>query len=110
MNTNLCKPDYHINIVYGGGCCISHYKEYSQTLNLFESEYSNNHMIANSSDWTDYNDIIQYQESKYYCMISNGCFIKPPKPKTTINNMLMSAYLFNLRIIYKTYMYIIMFV
>ena len=44
------------------------------------SVYSENHMIVSSSDWTDYNDIIQYRESKYYCMISNGCFIGIPKP------------------------------
>ena len=37
-------------------------------------------MIVNSSDWTDYNDTIKDQESKYYCMISNGCFISIPKP------------------------------
>ena len=44
------------------------------------SVYSENHMIVSSSDWTDYNDIIQHRESKYYCMISNGCFISIPKP------------------------------
>ena len=44
------------------------------------SDYSENHMIVSSSDWTDYNDVIKYQESKYYCMISNGCFISIPKP------------------------------
>ena len=37
-------------------------------------------MIVNSSDWTDYNDTIKYQDSKYYCMISSGCFIDIPKP------------------------------
>jgi hypothetical protein len=39
------------------------------------SEYNNNHMSVSSSDWTDYNDVIKYRESKWYCMISNGCFI-----------------------------------
>ena len=37
-------------------------------------------MIVSSPDWTDYNDTIKYKESKYYCMISNGCFISVPKP------------------------------
>jgi hypothetical protein len=49
-------------------------------LKLFESEYFNNHMIVSSSDWTDYHDIIKSQESTYYCMVSNGCFINIPKP------------------------------
>ena len=44
------------------------------------SDYSGNHMIVSSSDWTDYNDVIKYRESEYYCMISNGCFISIPKP------------------------------
>jgi hypothetical protein len=44
------------------------------------SGYSNNHMIVSSSDWIDYNDVIQYRESKYYCMMSNGCFINISKP------------------------------
>jgi hypothetical protein len=37
-------------------------------------------MIISSSDWVDYNDVIKYNESKYYGMISNGCFINIPKP------------------------------
>jgi hypothetical protein len=37
-------------------------------------------MIVSSSDWSDYNDIIKYRESKYYCMVSNGCFINIAKP------------------------------
>ena len=39
-----------------------------------------NHMIVSSSDWTYYNDVIKYSEYKYYCMISNGCFINIPRP------------------------------
>ena len=80
MNKNNCRPDYHINLIYRGGCCVSHYREYNQTLKLFESEYSENHMIISSSNWSDYNDTIKYQESKYYCMVANGCFINIPKP------------------------------
>ena len=34
---------------------------------------------VSSSGWTDYTDTINYGESKYYCMISNGCFINIPK-------------------------------
>ena len=37
------------------------------------SEWSENHMMVSSSDWTDC-------ECKYYCMIPNGCFISMPKP------------------------------
>ena len=37
---NKKKPDYHINIVYCGGCHISHYREYNQKLKLFECNYS----------------------------------------------------------------------
>ena len=44
------------------------------------SNYSDNHMIVSSSDWTDYNDSIPYSESKYYRMISNGCFVSIRKP------------------------------
>ena len=44
------------------------------------SDYSDNHIIVSSSDWTDYNDGIKYRESNYYCMISNGCVISIPKP------------------------------
>ena len=44
------------------------------------SDYSDNRMIVSSSDWTDYNDVIQDRESKYYSMISNGCVISIPKP------------------------------
>ena len=36
---------------------------------------SKSHMTVSSSDWTDYNDIIKCRESKYYCMVPNGCFI-----------------------------------
>ena len=43
-------------------------------------DYSDNHMIVSSADWTDYNDVINYRESNYYCMMSNGCFISIPKP------------------------------
>ena len=77
-NKTSCGPDYHINIVYCGGCCVSHYREYNQTVKLFESDYSKTYLIVSSSDWTDYT--IKYQESKYYCMISNGSFINIPKP------------------------------
>jgi hypothetical protein len=80
MSKNTCRPDYHINLVYRGGCCVSHYREYNQTLKVFESEYSKYHMLVSSSDWSDYTDTIKYQESKYYCMISNGCFSNIPKP------------------------------
>ena len=80
MNINYHNSDYHINIVYCGGSCVSYYREYNQTIKLYMSEYSNNHMIVSSSDWTDYNDTIKYLESKYYCMVSNGCFISIPKP------------------------------
>ena len=44
------------------------------------TDYSNNHMIVSSSDWTDYNDVILYQDSNYQCMTSYGCFINIPKP------------------------------
>jgi hypothetical protein len=37
-------------------------------------------MVVCSSDWTDYNDMIKYQESKYYCIVSNGCPINIQKP------------------------------
>ena len=80
MNKHNCKPDCHINIVYCGGCCVSRYREYNQTVKLFESDYSKNYMIVSSSDWTDYNDTTTYQGSKYYCMISDGCVINLPKP------------------------------
>ena len=54
--------------------------EYSQSLKVFESDLSKTYMIVSSSDWTDYNDTIEYIESKYYCMISTVCFINIPKP------------------------------
>ena len=79
-NTTNCRPDYHINLVYCGGCCVSHYREYNQTVKLFESDYSKKYLIVSSSDWTDYNDTIKCRESKYYCMISNGSFISIPLP------------------------------
>ena len=79
-NKTNCRPDYHINLVYCGGCCVSLHREYNQTIKLFESDYSKNYLIVSSSDWTDYNDTIKYQESKYYCMISNGSVISIPKP------------------------------
>ena len=75
-----CGPDYHIHIVYCGGSCVSKYREYNRTLKLFECDDSKKYLIVSSSDWTDYNDTIKYRESKYYCMISNGCFISIPKP------------------------------
>ena len=74
------KSDCHINLVYLGGSCVNHYREYNQTLKLFECDYSKYYLIVSSSDWTDYNDSIKYQESKYYCMISNGSFINIAKP------------------------------
>ena len=80
MNRNNCKSDYHINIVYCGGSCVSYYREYNQTIKLYMCEYSNNYMIVSSSDWSDYTDYIKYRDSKYYCMISNGSFINIPKP------------------------------
>ena len=79
-NKITCRPYYHINIVYGGGCCVSQYREYHQTVKLFQSDYSKKCLVVSSSDWTDYNDTIQYQEPKYYCIISNGSFISIPKP------------------------------
>ena len=80
MHINNCKPDYHINLVYCGGSCVSYYREFNQPLKLLMSEYSENHMIVSSSDWTDYNDVITYRESKHYCMTSNGCFSSISKP------------------------------
>jgi hypothetical protein len=56
------------------------YNEYNQTLKLFESDHSKHHLIVSSSDWDNYNDTIKCRESKYYCMVSNGCFISIPKP------------------------------
>ena len=79
-NKMICRPDYHINTVQCGGCCVSHYKEYNQTLKLCERDDSNHYLIVCNSNWTDYNDTIKYRESKYYCMISNGSFINIPKP------------------------------
>lgn len=75
-----CNPDYHIHIIYCGGSCISKYREYNQTLKLSECDDSKNYLIVSSSDWTDYNDSIKYLESKYYLMLSNGCFISIPRP------------------------------
>ena len=80
MNNNYHKSDCHIHLVYSGGSCVTHYREYNQTLKLFECDYSKNYLMVSSSNWTDYNDTIKYQNSKYYCMISNGCFINIPKP------------------------------
>ena len=81
MTNNIdCGPDYHIHIVYCGGSCVSKYREYNQTLKLFQRDYSKHYLMVTSSDWTDYGGTIKYQESKYYCMISNGCFIRIPKP------------------------------
>ena len=79
-NTITCGLDYHINIVLRGGGCVSKYREYNQTLKVFECDYSKTYLIVSSSDWPDYNDTIKYQESKYYCMISNKCFVSIPKP------------------------------
>ena len=69
MNITKCKPDYHINIVYCGGSCISSYREFNQALKLFMSVDSKSQMTVSSSDWTDYNDIIKCRESKYYCVV-----------------------------------------
>ena len=44
------------------------------------SDYSDNHMIVPSSDWTDYNDVLKLRESKYYCIVSNGCSIIITRP------------------------------
>ena len=77
---NYHKSDCHINIVYLGGSCVNHYREYNQSLKLFECDYSKHYLIVSSSGWIDYKDTIKYRESKYYCMISNGCFINIPKP------------------------------
>ena len=41
---------------------------------------SESHMVVSSSGWVGYNDTINYRESTYYCMISNGSFITVPKP------------------------------
>ena len=80
MNLNNHKSDFHINIVYCGGSCVSYYREYNQTIRLSECDYSKNYLIVGSSDWPDYTDTIKYRNSKYYCMVSNGCFISIPKP------------------------------
>ena len=77
---NFHNSDCHINIVYLGGSCVNHYREYNQSLKLFECDYSKHYLIVSSSGWIDYKDTIKYRESKYYCMISNGCFINIPKP------------------------------
>ena len=53
-----CGPDYHIHIVDCGGSCVSNYREYNQTLKLFECDDSNNYLIVSSSDWSDYDDTI----------------------------------------------------
>ena len=84
-NSTTCKPDYHTKLVYCGGCCVSQYKEYNQTLKLIESEYSNSYLIVSSSDWTEYNDTINYQESRCYCLISDGCVSRKPKPDNLKN-------------------------
>ena len=57
VNISNHKSDYHINIVYCGGYCVSYYREYNQLLKLFMSEYCENRMIVSSSDWSDYNDV-----------------------------------------------------
>ena len=81
MNNNInCIPNYHINLVYSGGSCTSYYREYNQTLKLFECDDSKNYLIVSSSDWVNYNDIIKFRQSKYYLMLCNGCFINIPKP------------------------------
>ena len=80
MNIINPKSDYHINIVYCGGSCTTYYGEYNHTLKLYMSEYSNSHMIVSSSNWSDYNDFIKYRDSKWYLMISNGCFVSIPQP------------------------------
>ena len=79
-NNITCRPDYHINIVYCGGCCVSHYREYNHTLKLFDSQELKIYLIVCSSHWTGYHDRITYRESKCYCMISNGSSINGPKP------------------------------
>ena len=80
MNINNHQSDYHMYLVYSGGACVCHYREHTETLKLYMSDYSENHMIVSSSDWTDYNDVLKYQESHLDCMISNGCFISSTKP------------------------------
>ena len=39
-------PDYHIHIIYCGGSCISKYREYNQTLKLFESDEAKHYFIV----------------------------------------------------------------
>ena len=77
---NYHNSDCHLNIVDLGGSCVNHYREYNQTIKLFECDYSKNYLIVSSSDWPEYNDTIKYQEYKYYSMISNGSFVSIPKP------------------------------
>ena len=80
INKTICTPEYHRNLVYCGGGCVSQYREYNQTLKLYESDESKHDLSGSSSNWTDYHDIIKYRASKYYCMLSNGSFINIPKP------------------------------
>ena len=56
------------------------YREYNQTLKVFESDESNHYLLVCSSNLTDYHDGMKNIESEYYCMISNGSFINEPKP------------------------------
>ena len=90
------KPSVNLIIIQllfiAGGCCVSHRRAYNQTLKLFESEYSENHLIVYCSDWTDYNDAIIFQDYKYHCMIANGCFILYQNQSILNNNMAMSAW------------------
>ena len=85
VNKTKCRPDYHINLVYCGGCCFSKHGAYNQTLKLFERDDSKHCLIVCSSSWTDYHDTIEYIKYKFCCMISNGNFINIPKPYD-INN------------------------
>ena len=91
MHKNNCKPDYNIAIVYCGGWCVSQYREHNQPLELFESEYSANHMIVSGSDWTGYNDVVKSQEYNCYCMLPNGCFIIHQNQSILIKSMAISG-------------------
>ena len=39
-----------------------------------------NHMVVSSSDWTGYNDGINYRELVHYSMVSSVCFINIIRP------------------------------
>ncbi len=77
-----CDDFEHTNIEYEGGEITLRFREYQQTLKLFNkvAHYGEDRVVLSSSGWHEREYTIKHGGHGYFLMLCNGSLLGVPQP------------------------------